>query len=316
MKNLLHFLLLSLILPAVFLADNYVVSGAGDTNVNGTYEQIPSASLNDRPVFKHQTNSFYIYFGKDLWEKDNWWITEDLTLEPVYYGTPYYSNESSALLPPESGWATSLGSDPAPTVSPELLPVELISFNASIDKSGKNNVMLNWQTASEINNYGFEIERSAGEKEKSWTKIGFINGAGNSDRPMEYSFLDKAAFAGNNFYRLKQIDINGNYEFSSEVILFVGDGKNNPDNFNLAQNYPNPFNPSTTLDFFIPEGITHASLKIFNLIGQEVSVLLNGNVKPGLNSIKFEASGLNSGVYLYKLEAGNFSSVKKLTLLK
>ncbi len=209
-----------------------------------------------------------------------------------------------------------MGWDPAPTVSSELLPVELISFNASIDKSGKNNVMLNWQTASEINNYGFEIERSAGEKEKSWTKIGFINGAGNSDKPMEYSFVDKTALAGNNFYRLKQIDINGNYEFSSEVILFIGNGKDNPNSFNLAQNYPNPFNPSTTIDFFIPEGITHASLKIFNLIGQEVSVLLNGNAKPGLNSIKFEASGLAGGVYFYKLEAGNLSSVKKLTLLK
>ncbi len=200
------------------------------------------------------------------------------------------------------------------------LPVELSAFTASVS-AGK--VTLNWQTATEINNHGFEIEKMlmrgshsdpdlSGE-ESQWEKIGFIAGSGNSNSPKSYSFIDKTPVASAALsYRLKQIDNDGKYSYSEEITVELSAI---PTEFSLSQNYPNPFNPATTIEFSLPKE-ADVLLKVYNLLGQEVVTLLSGQMKAGYHKVKFDASGLSSGVYLYKIQAGDFSAVKKLMLLK
>ncbi len=192
-----------------------------------------------------------------------------------------------------------------------LLPVELSSFTSFIN--GRN-VELNWETVNETNNSGFDIERSdvRGQTSDSWTKIGNVAGNGTSSNGHSYSFIDRNLASGHYSYRLKQIDLNGNFEYfnlSNEVNVGV------PVKFDLSQNYPNPFNPSTNLGFGISE-LGFVSLKVYNASGKEVAALVN-EVKPaGYYTINFNALGLSSGIYFYTLKANNFSSTKKMLLMK
>ena len=187
------------------------------------------------------------------------------------------------------------------------LPVELVSFSAVIKKSS---VMLNWKTETEVNNYGFEINRS--ENNEDWKNIGFIEGNGNSNSPKEYSFTDdNISKSGIYKYRLKQIDNDGTFEFSK--IVEVNFDK--PAKFELKQNYPNPFNPSTTINFTL-SGKEFVTLKIYNIIGEEVRNLQNGILEAGTYSFNFNAEGLPSGIYVYRLSSNNFSQTMKMTLLK
>ncbi len=190
------------------------------------------------------------------------------------------------------------------------LPVELSSFTA---KSIGNTVNLNWSTKTEVNNYGFEIERSALSAERqTWEKIGFVNGNGNCNSPKKYSFIDKNTVGGNKYqYRLKQIDNDGRYEYSKIVEVNLGA----PKKFELSQNYPNPFNPTTIISYNIPEA-TNVKLTIFNLLGQEIKTLVNEFKEAGVHTVNFNASELNSGLYIYKLQAGTFTQTRKMTLVK
>jgi hypothetical protein len=185
------------------------------------------------------------------------------------------------------------------------LPVELSSFNAII--IGKE-VKLTWQTKTETNNFGFDIERTTSN---SWEKIGFVNGNGNSNSPKNYSFVDKFFKTGKHSYRLKQIDNDGNFEYSKTVQV----EQLIPNEFTLKQNYPNPFNPSTKIRYSLPEA-SFVKIIIFNLLGEEIQTLVSEEKNAGLHDIDFNASKLNSGIYLYRIEAGNFSQIKKMTLLK
>ncbi|MBK7632122.1 MAG: endonuclease [Ignavibacteriales bacterium] len=191
------------------------------------------------------------------------------------------------------------------------LPVELTSFSGRV--IGKS-VMLNWETATELNNYGFNIERaviSNGERNLSWEKIGFVNGNGNSNSPKDYSFVDDNISSGRYSYRLKQIDNDGQFEYSKIIEVDMNGVKK----FELSQNYPNPFNPSTTIRFSLPEA-GNVKLTLFNILGQEVRTLINEYKESGVHTINFEASELNSGMYIYKIEAGSFTQTKKMTLVK
>jgi len=189
------------------------------------------------------------------------------------------------------------------------LPVELSSFSASIIGS---NVKLIWKTATELNNYGFEVERYAISAERqAWEKIGFVNGNGNSNSPKNYSYEDKNVTAGNYSYRLKQIDNDGQFEYSKIIEVDLGV----PTKFELSQNYPNPFNPTTRIKFSLPEA-GNVKLTLFNVLGQEVKILANESKESGVHIINFDASDLNSGIYVYKLEAGAFTQTRKMTLLK
>ena len=188
------------------------------------------------------------------------------------------------------------------------VPVELTTFTAALNNGS---VELNWKTATETNNYGFEIQKSQTQNH-NWTKIGFVKGAGNSTSPLAYYFVDNTVPYGSYAYRLKQIDITGEYKYSSVVEVNVGQA---PNDFSLSQNYPNPFNPSTVIKYSIPQN-GFVSIKVFNLIGLEVATLVNQEQKSGIYMVNFDASKLASGVYMYRIQAGGFSLSKKMTILK
>ena len=186
------------------------------------------------------------------------------------------------------------------------LPVELASFTSSVN--GRN-VELNWATASELNNSGFDIERSVNG---NWTKVANVSGNGTTTSPQSYSYTDRNVASGNYSYRLKQIDFNGNFEYfnlSSEVNVGV------PSNFALSQNYPNPFNPSTKINYDLPTD-SKVSIKLFDMSGREVMTLVNEVKTAGYYTVSFNGANLSSGVYFYTISADNFVSTKKMTLIK
>ena len=190
-------------------------------------------------------------------------------------------------------------------------PVELASFTSSV--SGRD-VILSWTTSSEINNSGFEVEKSSVKFQMSneWSKVGFVQGIGNSEAVNNYEFTEKGLNTGKYKYRLKQIDFNGNfkyYELTGEVNIGI------PDKYELSQNYPNPFNPVTNLEFGISK-LGFVSLKIYDVIGRELVTLVNEIKEPGYYKIKFNGSNLASGVYFYRMTAGEFIAVKKFVVLK
>jgi hypothetical protein len=188
-----------------------------------------------------------------------------------------------------------------------LLPVELSSFTASVDKQ---NVKLNWTTSQEMNNRGFDIERKSSSAE--WKKIGYAEGHGTTNEQQNYSFTDIGLNTGNYNYRLKQIDYNGNFgyhDLSGEVIIGI------PSKYSLAQNYPNPFNPSTTITYQLTVN-SFVSLKVYDMTGKEVSSLVNEVKNAGYYRVIFDAKNLSSGIYFYTIQAGDFSNTKKMLLVK
>jgi hypothetical protein len=193
------------------------------------------------------------------------------------------------------------------------LPIELVSFNAIMVN---DKVELNWQTATEFNNYGFEIEREVtgiSSQNSEWEKVGFVKGAGNSNSVRNYSFVDNSVSYGSYLYRLKQLDKDGNYKYSSVVDVNAGQI---PNDFVLNQNYPNPFNPSTRIQFGVNKN-THASLIVYNIIGSEVVTLFNGDVTAGqIYDVTFNGNNLASGIYYYKLLTNEKTAVKKMLLMK
>ncbi|MBK9228613.1 MAG: T9SS type A sorting domain-containing protein [Ignavibacteria bacterium] len=187
------------------------------------------------------------------------------------------------------------------------LPVELFSLTYTAYSSS---VRLEWTTSIESNNSGFEVQRS--REDQSWTAIGFVNGAGNSTNPIGYTFEDKQLSSGIYYYRLKQIDFNGNFEyFELPDAVTIGI----PDKFSLAQNYPNPFNPVTTIAYGIPVS-GNVKLKVFDMSGREIISIVSDFKDAGYYVAKFDASSLASGTYIYRIECGNFVSAMKMLLLK
>ncbi|MDP2364656.1 MAG: T9SS type A sorting domain-containing protein, partial [Ignavibacteria bacterium] len=202
-----------------------------------------------------------------------------------------------------------------------VVPVELVSFTSS---TNGNDVVLNWSTATETNNSGFEIERSVisipilpdgrqvyRERNLNWGKVGFVNGNGTTTETQSYSFNDNNLLSGKYLYRLKQIDFDGTFEYSNEVEVII----NVPDKFELSQNYPNPFNPTTKIKYQIATS-DQVSLKIYDVLGNEVASLVNELQPSGIYEVTFDARSLSSGTYFYKLQAGSFVEIKKMILLK
>jgi hypothetical protein len=188
------------------------------------------------------------------------------------------------------------------------VPVELTSFTASANSSG---VVLNWTTASEINNHGFEIERS--KDNETFYSIGFVQGTGTTTEAQSYSFIDDIEYSGvkTYYYRLRQVDLDGRSQYS-EVVTVDFDI---PRDFVLSQNYPNPFNPSTTITYALPTQ-SPVVIKIYDLTGQEVITLVDEVKEAGTYEINFDALNFSSGVYIYQMRAGDFTSVKKMSILK
>ncbi|HPN39343.1 MAG TPA: T9SS type A sorting domain-containing protein [Melioribacteraceae bacterium] len=185
------------------------------------------------------------------------------------------------------------------------LPVELTSFEAEVVN---NDVSLKWVTATELNNYGFEIERKKGNED--WIKIGFIEGSGNSNCIKNYTYIDNKLQYGKYLYRLKQIDTDGKFKYSNQIETTILNLS-----FNVNQNYPNPFNPATTISFSLPNKEL-VTLKIYDSLGKEIATLVNEELNQGIYEKSWDASLFGSGVYYYRLTAGGFSKTCKMLLVK
>jgi Secretion system C-terminal sorting domain len=216
-----------------------------------------------------------------------------------------------------SGIALSVtNSDSSTVTSPSFtyqvsqsLPVELSSFSSS---TVGDNVELNWETATEVNNYGFDVERS--QDNQNWVKVGFVNGNGNSNSVKDYSYIDNnLTGSGTYYYRLDQIDNDGTQKYSSAITVNYTKGMN----FNLEQNYPNPFNPSTTIVYELPQN-SHVTLDVYDMMGKRVATLVNEDEGAGKYNVQFSSGKYNlaSGIYVYSLRAGNFAATKKFILMK
>jgi photosystem II stability/assembly factor-like uncharacterized protein len=229
------------------------------------------------------------------------------------------SNLLSVYFPSENtGYTVGEGGIILKTTTGGVTPVELTNFSAALKE---DEVTLKWQTATETNNRGFEIDRlkdSRIERLKNWEKIGFVQGFGTTAEKHDYSFSDKNISSGEYNYRLKQIDFDGSCHYSNVVSIFYNQL---PTGYALEQNYPNPFNPATTIKYSLPFD-SNVKIVVYNSLGSEVKVLTKGSQLAGNHEVIFDASGLASGVYFYSLTAQpdngqkSFKQIKKALLLK
>ena len=191
-----------------------------------------------------------------------------------------------------------------------IIPVELTLFSGSYENGVVN---LNWVTATEINNFGFEVERR--NDYSPYESIGFINGNGTSTNRVTYNFVDENLSANKYYYRLKQIDFDGTYEYSNELEIRI-EGLNA---FQLHQNYPNPFNPSTVIRYQLPVS-SQISIKIYDIMGKEVESIVDEYREAGLYEVNFESMSrkthLASGIYFYQLKAGEYIETKQMVLMR
>jgi hypothetical protein len=243
-------------------------------------------------------------------------------------GGSFVSGTGSSAQPEVSRFSmsiTDLGGNGSPNIfyigasNSNPLPVMIGEFTASaVNRDAK----LKWTTLNEVNNSGFEIERSKKSAEGSfgnWEKIGFVKGAGNSSAENVYGFDDKKLNEGVYRFRIKQVDYNGNYEYfnpSNQADLIIG----KPASFEMSQNYPNPSNPVSKIDYQLPFD-AKVSLRVYDISGQEVAVLVDGNVTAGFHTTEFKGSNLASGVYFYRIDATgvsgeNFAKTMKMVLVK
>jgi hypothetical protein len=254
-------------------------------------------------------DSLYLYTGGNLLiEIRQTGTTTSRSLDALTTSTTGYGTLFSACW--GSGYTANSGSQgnfsiPRLTAD-DPIPVELISFTASV--SG-NNVLLNWTTATEINNLGFEVERRT--LDSNYETVGFVSGAGSTTEQRSYTFTDVNVREGIYFYRLKQIDFNGTNSYNDAIEVEVVA----PTIYSLDQNYPNPFNPATNINYSIAEA-GFVKIAIYNMLGQEVELLVNEFKEAGQHSINFDASGLTSGAYFYTLETSQFKQTRKMLLAK
>jgi hypothetical protein len=202
--------------------------------------------------------------------------------------------------------------------NPNNLPVQLASFTARANQGG--GIRLDWRTLSELNNYGFYVERRL-SSEQLFVVVpnSFQPGHGTTHEPHDYSFVDRTVTAGTYFYRLRQVDLDGTIHYSEPITITYGVttvGENAPREFALFQNYPNPFNPSTEIKFSV-ENTDRTTLEIFNLLGQKVATVFDGVAEAGqYYRVRLDASSYASGLYMYRLQSGSRSALKKMLLLK
>ncbi len=298
---------------------NFKISSAGNPKINANETIKIAGNFVNENTNLNVTSGIYIFNGttpqtitsaapantnKTLWDfritnPAGVTLLSDLGVKAFSYTPPGYLNTNGKNFYVDGSIYTG------------PLPVELTSFSASIIGS---TVKLTWATATEVNNYGFEVERKVGSLQSTvgnFEKIDFVNGNGNSNSPKSYSFVDDKISKGKYSYRLKQIDNDGKFEYSKVIEVDLGGSKE----FELSQNYPNPFNPATTIRFSLPEA-GNVKLILYNILGQEIKTLINEFKESGVHSINFNASDLNSGLYIYKLESGSFTQTRKMTLLK
>ena len=240
--------------------------------------------------------------------------TRGTTFDPATWYT-YTLDDAAAIPALLTAYAGSGKFDFGGNLQP--LAVELVSFIAHAD--GDRGFTLEWKTASETNNYGFEVQRgSAAGGPFASLPGGFVAGHGTTSQPQSYTFTDSTAAGGSWYYRLKQTDTDGGVHYSDAVHVegIASVAVDAPSAFALGQNYPNPFNPSTTIRFSVDRA-SQAKLDVFTVLGQHVATLFDGIANPGRQyAVTFRADKLPSGVYVYRLRAGGHVEVKKLMVLK
>jgi len=257
-----------------------------------------SNSFNEQSDFQVGTTYVRTYGGADL-----------TTSSVGTYSTTATAGSSGA-------WRAQIVAfkDPAP------LPIQMASSAANVVRD--NEVQVSWRTVSETNNYGFEIYRMRDESGE-WSKVAFVQGHGTTLAPQTYSYVDGSLSFGKYYYQIKQIDLDGKSETFSPMEVTVGAV---PEKLTLAQNYPNPFNPSTLIEFVVPMS-GHATMKVYNVLGQEVATLFEGNAEAGrINTVRFSATGgsafggnaanLPSGLYFYTLRSAGQVETKRMLLTK
>lgn len=210
----------------------------------------------------------------------------------------------------DPGFMTSGLSEPFYFTVNSTVPVELESFTGT---TSGGDVLLKWETVTETNNAGFEIQKSEDRSQNSgWKTIGFVSGKGTTTEKQTYTFTDLTS--GTNqltSYRLRQVDLNGKESFSKVIEV----QQEKPHEFSLSQNYPNPFNPETTIPYSVASS-GKVRIVLYDILGRQVKTLLNEAKETGYYKLRVTTDGLASGIYYYKMEAGSFNSIKKLTILK
>jgi hypothetical protein len=290
------------------IATEFSYGGSPDLLQNGSWYKI-ALSL------EYRGNSFDLKY--QLWDSDANGVTGELPLFETTQNVVENPGMGSALT--IYGYFSGTGDRMREVDNFEThfgpLPIQLASFSAT-PVSGSS-VTLNWKTASEVNNYGFEVQRSAVAKTGFSSISPLIAGHGTSVTGFNYSFVDKTPSAGEQYYRLKQIDLNGALHYSEAVTIGSVSGvqKQIPTVFSLNQNYPNPFNPSTRIAYGLPKN-SNVTLRVYNALGQEVAVLQNGEQDAGMHEVIFDGTRLGSGVYFYRIQAGTFVQSMKLLLLR
>ncbi|MEE4312537.1 MAG: T9SS type A sorting domain-containing protein [candidate division KSB1 bacterium] len=193
----------------------------------------------------------------------------------------------------------------------DVVPVELVSFDAEYLMQSRG-VLLTWRTASETNNYGFAIERSTTDHVEDWSQTGFVDGHGTSHVPQNYSYFDELETEAHSYYyRLKQMDTDGSYEYSKALKVETSV----PMSYALHQNYPNPFNPETKISFQIPHS-GYVRVDVLNVLGERVQIVADGYYGAGQHILTIDGKNLPSGMYIYRLRSGRFTSMKKMALLR
>jgi hypothetical protein len=274
----------------------------------GVDEYIFTFDFSANPIIIATPGTYWIeIYGNSVESTNIFWETGNLDATNGILGSAWFTTTPG----PASGWNLDGATDLAVQINgDDNIPVELVSFAATTNGM---NVNLNWSTATEINNSGFEIERSSGAE---FEQVGFVAGYGTTTEAQYYSYTDKIVEVGTYSYRLKQVDHDGTYEYSNVVEVEVLP----PAEFSLAQNFPNPFNPSTKINYSLAVD-SKVTLTVYNLLGEAVSKLVNNNVTAGNHSVNFDAINLNSGVYFYKIDAQgingeSFTQVRKMMLTK
>lgn len=206
----------------------------------------------------------------------------------------------------DSGFAVTIDSSEISVYNLSIIPVELTSFSADVDDDV---VILNWSTSTETNNYGFQVERS--NDRAAFYQIAFVPGYGTTTEVQTYSYRDTAFTSKENYYRLKQLDLNGSYTYSDIIKVDL----NQPAKFVLKQNFPNPFNSGTKIKFAIPKD-SFVTLSIFNAVGELISTLVSKQMRAGFYEYEYDGSNIPSGVYFYKIKAGDYTDTKKMIYLK
>ncbi len=307
------------IIPPARIVDLHIVDRS-DTSATISWTAVGDDSMSNGPA------SYYVirYSAVEPTNPDGndwqWWeiattvsnapapadpgVTEVLEVTGLDEGTIYYFRINVV---DDAGNASGLSN----TASGSTTPVELAGFTAFVTNARQ--VLLKWTTASETNNLGFAVERKFSESD-NWSEVGFVKGAGTTAEEQSYSFIDAPDQAGQWFYRLKQVDADGSFEYSDPVNVAIAA----PQVFALQQNYPNPFNPTTTISFQIPENAKgEMVLIIYDMMGRKVRTLVNEPVKTGYYDFKWDGYDDNgvltaSGVYLYRLKAGEFTAIRKM----